>query len=79
VKGMLFVVVGVCLVSLALALYAIPPNKRVAFPTTVPTNKSALADFAPVSVRLSRGTTGHVTTVALTRGGQATTPSRGLA
>jgi hypothetical protein len=79
VKGMWFVVVGVCLVSLALALYGIPSNERVAFPTTVPTHKSSSADFAPVSVTLSGGTIGHVTTFALTRGGQARATSRGLA
>jgi hypothetical protein len=46
---------------------------QVAFPTTVPTQKSSPGDFLPVSVRLSRGTVGQVTTIGLKRGGQATT------
>jgi hypothetical protein len=74
---MVLVVLGVCLVTLAGVMVEVSSEKHVAFPTTIPTQKSSPADFLPISIKLSRAAIGQTTTIGLKRGGQATTTALG--
>ena len=70
IRHMVLVVLGVCLVSLVGVLLEMSSEEHVAFPTSAPTEVISPSALLPVSVKISRGVIGQVSTA---RGGQAAT------